>query len=285
MTTESGIATSIKFFVINIILKHSKLMYSEYQKTVDKVLNTNSLNFKTNKSYNAILEHVTYEQGGIYMSLIMKIISDEFKEITFEDINDYLLLNDKYGNPKKETFIYNDKQVICSPTSLRYVLHSFLILKHLKSEKASKIVEVGCGYGGLFLAINHFSKIQNIEIDKYYFIDLPEVCDLINKYLELHQTNINIPYSTYLAYNYGLDINDEGLFFISNYCFTEIEEMHRNNYIKHLLPKVLNGFITWQTIFNVPISTVNTIGKNIKSIVEESPQTASVTHKNYYVYF
>ena len=109
-------------------------MYSEYQNSVNNILKTNDLNFKSDKSYNSILEHVSFEQGKEYISLIMEIIYDEFKEITFENINDYLLMNDKYGNPHKEVFLYNNTQIICSPTSLRYILHSLIILKYLKDK-------------------------------------------------------------------------------------------------------------------------------------------------------
>ena len=195
-------------------------MYSGYQNIVSNIINTNNLDFKSNKSYNSILEHVSYEQGKSYISLIIRIINEEFKEISFENINNYLLMNDKYGNPTKHKFMYNNFEINCSPTSLRYVFHSLLILKYFKNVNTKKIVEVGCGYGGLFLSINHFAKILNVEIDKYYFIDLPVVTNLIKKYLELHNNNININYSIESAYNYGTDINDNELFFISNYCFT-----------------------------------------------------------------
>ena len=260
-------------------------MYSEYQDSVNNILQSNTINFKNNKSYNSILEHVSYEHGESYISLIIEVVNKEFNEITFENIQDYLILNDKYGNPNKEIFLYNNVEINCSPTSLRYVLHAFIILKYLKDVNNRKIVEVGCGYGGLFLAINHFSKLLNIVIDKYYFVDLPEICNLITKYLEMHKNIIGINYSTYSAYNYGLDIHDNNLFFISNYCFTEIEEIHRCNYIKYLFQKILNGFIILQTVFNVPIDSVNIIDKNIKHVTEEYPQTATITNKNYYVYF
>ena len=198
-------------------------MYTEYENSVGNIIKSNNLDFKSNTSYNAILEHVSYEQGNSYISLIISIVNDDFKEISFENINDYLLMKDKFGNPKKQKFMYNNVEIICSPTSLRYVFHSLLILKHFKNVSTKKMVEVGCGYGGLFLGIDHFRKILNVEIDKYYFIDLPEVTKLIKIYIELHTNNINTQYSIENAYNYGTDINENDLFFISNYCFTEID--------------------------------------------------------------
>jgi 16S rRNA A1518/A1519 N6-dimethyltransferase RsmA/KsgA/DIM1 with predicted DNA glycosylase/AP lyase activity len=164
------------------------------------------------------------------------------------------------------------------------VLHSLLILKHIKATGLSKIVEVGCGYGGLFLAINHFSKILNIKISDYYFIDLPEITGLIDKYVNLHKDILHINFSTHSAYNYGLDVNNTNLFFISNYCFTEIDNLHQINYVANLFPKISNGFIIWQTVC-VPINKVSMIGKETTAIVEEYPQTANPIDKNYYVYF
>jgi hypothetical protein len=261
-------------------------MYSSYQRFVKQMLSSTDFSFKNNGKYHSILEHVSVEQGNSYISLIKNLIAENRFEITFENINDYLLLNDKYGSPVKSQFTYDDNNIECSPTSLRYILHSLLILTHIKNNTTStKIVEVGCGYGGLFLAINHFSQILNIKINKYYFIDLPEISKLIERYLNLHENEINIKYSIHSAENYGNDINDNDLFFISNYCFTEIDNVYRNNYINHLFPKVLNGFIIWQTVFNLPIENVNIIGKEIKNIVEEYPQTANIINKNYYVYF
>jgi hypothetical protein len=260
-------------------------MYSSYQQFVDNIISSDEFNFKSNHLYNAILEHVSVEQGNSYISVIQDLVIKDFSEITFENMNGYLLLNDKYGCPSKAFFRYDDKEIYCSPTSLRYVLHSLLILKYIKDTNLSKIVEVGCGYGGLFLAINYFSKILQINIDMYYLIDLPEIIKLINRYLLLNEENIYLRYQLHLAYDYGKDIDDDNLFFISNYCFTEIENHHRNNYISYLFPKIKHGFITWQTVFNLPISDVNIIGKEIKKIVEEYPQTATIHKKNYYVWF
>jgi len=258
-------------------------MYIQYEKFVNENIE-HIENFKNNFCYNAILEHVSKEQGIEYIYYIEKLISESFSEITFENINEYLLLNDKYGNPRKNSFTLQNNNIICSATSLRYVYHSLIILKHIKYTNSNKIVEVGCGYGGLFLAINFFSKILEISIEKYYMIDLPPICNLIDLYLK-KQTDLNIEYILKTAYSYGKDIDDDNLFLISNYCFTEIDEQYRNGYISNLFPKIKNGFIIWQTVFGLPISDSTIIRKDIMKIDEEYPQTASVTNKNYYVYF
>lgn len=258
-------------------------MYNEYEDFLKNIVN-NFTSFKSDTKYNIILEHVSEEQGNQYINLIETFLKDNFTQINFDNINDYLILNDKHCNPRKYLFTFLNNKVLCSPSSLRYIYHSLIILKYIAYNNLTKVVEVGCGYGGLFLAINHFSKILKISIDKYYLIDLPVVCDLIEVYLQKN-SDMNINYVLKSAYDYGENIEDDNLFFISNYCFTEINEEHRNNYISKLFPKVKNGFIIWQTVFGLSINNTDILGKEITKIVEETPQTGSIISKNYFVYF
>jgi hypothetical protein len=229
-----------------------------------------------------VLEHVTYEQGMEYISCIKR----DFPEITFQQITESAFINDKFGTPKQYTFMFNKNHPIkCSPTSLRYIYHALVILKHYKAlNHGNDMVEIGCGYGGLFLFICYFSKVLNIHIHHYSFIDLPEICKFITKYISMHE-DIYIQYSVHSALEYGKDIDSNNLFLISNYCFTEISEEHRHNYLYHLFPKVTNGFILWQTVFNLPIGNVNILNKEKITFQEESPQTATPQFKNYFVYF
>ena len=88
-----------------------------------------------------------------------------------------------------------------------------------------------------------------------------------------------------MLFRSGNDIYDDNLFFISNYCFTEITETHRNSYISILFPKVKHGFIIWQTVFNLPIEEVSIITKEIIKIDKEEPQTDTLNNENYFVYF
>lgn len=263
-------------------------LYSEYQKYVGQIIRQNTLeNFKQNPNYTYMLEHVNEEQGKQYLYHIKELLNDSFySKLNFSQIHSYLIFNDSFGNPKKSTFTYDNQLVFCSPSSLRYVLQSLLILKHIHQTNSKKLIELGCGYGGLFLAINFFSKLLNIEINKYYMIDLPEICDLIQKYLEYNRHLVSVEYETHSSVNYGADINDSELFFISNYCFTEIAGEHRDNYVSRLFPKISNGFIIWQTCFGLTKPEEHIFGiKKIMNVVEEYPQTAFISNKNYYVYF
>jgi len=263
-------------------------MYGSYLNYVSNITETtiSTSNFKSNHNYMEVLEHVSKEQGQKYNILINELIKLS-PEITIENIKAFIEINDRYGYPEKYSFLLSDNSIVsCSPTSLRYIYHSLLILNYYKlRNNTTNIVEVGCGYGGLFLSICYFAKILNIKIDHYYFIDLPEICTLINNYISLHADIIDISYSTHSAFNYGLEIDNTNLFLISNYCFTEISKEYRDKYIDNLFPKVTNGFITWQTITGLPIIQTYMLNKKIYEIVEETPQTANETYKNYFVYF
>ena len=261
-------------------------MYDDYVLFL-KNINTDNIrnfNFKSNNRYNKILEHVSYYQGIQYLNLI----ENDFSQMPIENVKNYLKINDMHGQPKCEIFTSTNGTILfCSPTSLRYVYHALVILTYLKKVNLKSIVEVGCGYGGLYLAICYFSNILNIEIDNYYFIDFPEVNNLIDNYIKINEASLTkkINYCLHNCFEYGNSINDNDLFLISNYCFTEISQEHIHNYIKILFNKVKNGFILWQTCFGVDINKVELINKDIKQLIKEKPQTASEAQPNYFVYF
>jgi hypothetical protein len=153
-----------------------------------------------------------------------------------------------------------------------------LILGYFKKTELNEIVEIGSGYGGLFLAIDYFSKILKIEIKKYNLIDLPIACELINYYLNKHNTSI--PFQTHNSTTYGNNIDSENLFLISNYCFSEISNFNKENYCKILLPKTKNGFLTWTEDF-ISLDQVNILNKDIKIIENERPSTGG----NKFIYY
>ena len=264
--------------------------YNHYTSYITDITNNDVRNsdFKSNYNYRGILEHVTQELGLEYI----KLIEDEFPQIQVADIIGYLQINDKYGLPRKYNFEFsNGVSHSCSPTSLRYVYHALTILEHYKNTNCENIVEVGCGYGGLCLAINYFSNLNNICVKKYNIVDMPEVCNLIEKYLEINRDTVEVNVKYHHSTTYGKNIIDSKLFFISNYCYTEIDKNHNDAYSSILLPKTNNGFITWQNGGNNGSYPVNKatqiIGKEIINVVEEKPQTDAGygIYKNYFVYF
>jgi hypothetical protein len=211
--------------------------YEKYSEYINSL--TNIDNFKSNHLYEEILEHVSYEKGKEYLSLIISQTP-----FTKEDIINYCNQNDIYGGGKKHNYDF----ITTSPTNFRYIFHSYLILTHMNSLELNNIniVEVGCGYGGLCLAMSYFSKILNISINSYNLIDLPAISRLQQLYLVNHDINFTTKFHS--AFEYGKDIELDKLFLISNYCFSEISKEHQDNYIEKLFPKVEHGFMVWNFI-------------------------------------
>ncbi len=263
-------------------------MYNNYLNFLNQgVEDITKLNFKSNMNYRGILEHVSKKYGEEYI----KLIETEFPLIEMENILEFIETNDKYGGTQKEMFMMNEVPIYCSPTSLRYIYHACLVLSYLQNTKNKNIVEVGCGYGGLCLAINYFQKFFNLKIENYNIVDFDESCDLIQKYLSLHRNIITTNMKYHSNKSYGANVNDEKLFFISNYCYTEIEKDDNMGYTNFLLPKVENGFLVWQNGGNQGAYPVENAGeklvKDVKKTEYERPQTDAGygIYKNYFVYF
>lgn len=241
--------------------------YTEYVKTIledEKIFYT----FKQNPYYTDMLEHVSERSGMNYILAIWG-----FCHLKDEDIENYCKENDRIGSPIQYNY---SPTLTCSPTSLRYVFQSSIILQYIQSLGLTEvhIVEVGGGYGGLFLALQSFAKNYGITLRKYSIIDLKEPSDLQKKYLSNH--TLTTPVTFHDASNFGTDIEGEDLFFVSCYCFSEISDAFQQKYREHLLPKCTHGFIAWNMI------DVYDIGKEL-TITNEVPEETGA--KNKFVFF
>jgi len=225
--------------------------------------------FKRDKAYISILEHVTYEHGYLYLAAI----KSKFK-LTDTEIAEFCTKNDGVGDPAK--WKYGD--IVISPTSLRYIYHALLILEYCKNIEvtAPRIVEVGCGYGGLALSIDHFSQRFGIEVSSYTLIDLDDPSSLQQLYLSMHSMKFTPVFES--ASTYGANVTGEDNFLISNYCFSEIPSTEQQKYMQVLFPKCLHGFMIWNMI------AVFNFGKTVSAELE-SPLTAGPPNLNYYLYF
>lgn len=238
--------------------------YTSYCTAIERFINEGELNFKSNHTYQSILEHVSYELGLEYLTLIM----EELK-IDKETIKTFCSLNDSIGKPT--LYEYNDFK--CSPTSLRYIYHANIILRNVKD--GMTINEIGGGYGGLCLAISHFMKHFNIKISGYNIIDLGSPIKLQKRYLSHHQ--LNFPVNWFDAMSFGKEIGDGNNFLISNYAFSEIKPEYRYGYLRELFPKMKHGFLIWNDRIYPDIH------RNI-DVMLEKPMT-NENYDNYFVSF
>lgn len=234
-----------------------------------KIQDPLDMNFKSNKSYHDILEHVTYDIGCLYLKEIMKKYNTLFT--TNKDVLVELCeKNDLYGKTIKYTF---DGFTTCSPSNLRYIFHSFLILDWMVESGLNNIdvIEIGAGYGGLCFFIHNLAYFFKINIRSYTTIDLFEATKLQERYLKLLDVQ-NVQCFTIENFQ---NIN-ENCFLISNYAFSEIPMNLQEEYTRKILnPYVKFGFLAWNTI-----EVYNFIENSTVDVEEEYPKTGIF---NYYV--
>lgn len=215
--------------------------------------------FKSSPFFTAVLEHVTAQLGHEYYQRLRSI-----SPLTREQITAYCKKNDIFGGGMKHDFEW----ITTSPSNFRYLLHSHLILSQMKQQgqEEVRVVEVGCGYGGLCLALTDLAASYGIKIKEYHLIDLPDVSSLQKLYLSKFTISADLFFHP--ASRYGEDIQGTGMFLISNYCFSEIDEQHQKQYIRLLFPKVVHGFMTWNNIplydfgFAVTVEAENPLTSN-----------------------
>ena len=249
------------------------MLYNTYVNYIKMFVNSdiNSWQFKSHPDYRYMLEHVSAEQGYKYLSeithkfnLIYNANKDYFIELCHK--------NDLCGKPEMHNFTNFS---LCSPSNLRYILHSLLILSYMKKCMLNNIdvVEIGGGYGGLCFFIYKLAHLFDISINTYSIFDLQAPLMVQKKYLE----NLNIINLNYVELDDFKNIK-ENSFLISNYAFSEISLDLQKRYTTSVLnPYISHGFLAWNNI-----DVYNFIDNKNIAIENEIPLTGP---KNKYVSF
>jgi len=188
-------------------------------------------NFKMNKTYRGILEHVTKEQGSSYLE-ILHARNDQILENGLSTV----LKSDSIGNPQK--YSYQGIKIPLSPTTLRY-LKVASDLKLLFGNKLGCVAEIGGGYGGQALVNDQLLDVSHVRI-----FDLPIVNELINRYLNSYL--FHGAYETTFINNESENKYDLA---ISNYAFSELPETVQKIYIKKVLSQSSRGYLTMNSGF------------------------------------
>lgn len=217
--------------------------------------------FKSNPSYNGILEHVSYEQGKLYLEYLDVNFPEYIKEI------EKFRLNDKYGGTKLSKY---DGIGYISPSTLRYIK----VLSDLKSLfgdlNGKKIIEIGIGYGGQCFITN-----QVFSSKEYSLVDLDEVLLLGDKYLNKLDTNHRI-----ININEIESLDEDFDIVISNYAYSELNKNLQDIYWEKFIKRSKNGYFTLNFIshlFNINSYNKEEILQKFSEkdpkILEENPKT------------
>jgi hypothetical protein len=241
--------------------QRTNTMYAKYVEFVERTVGSGDLSsFKSSPIYREILEHCSPEFGRTYYSMLRNQYG-----LSDETILAFCNLNDKVGSPVKYTI--GNLSTPVSPASLLYLQHAMRTLDHMESLQLNDvdIVEVGCGYGGYAYALDYTSKLRGIRIRSYNCVDLDGPLRLQELYT--NQCNLSFPIQFHSASTYGKNISGTNLFFVSIYCFSEIEKQHQLGYIQHLLPKTTHGLLLWN---HIPLFQ---FGKQYTLVEPETPCT------------
>lgn len=189
-------------------------------------------NFKTNREYNGILEHVSIEQGELYLSYI----KNNF--IGFENYLEKFKKNDLFGGSK----VHNYEEIgKISPSTLRYI-KVLCDLKNLFGDlNNKKIIEIGVGYGGQCLITN-----QYYSPSEYVLVDLDEALMLSDKYLNKNEINHRI-----VDINSIKDLDEDFDLVISNYAYSELDKNLQDLYYEKIIKKSKHGYFTLNFISDI----------------------------------
>ena len=182
--------------------------------------------FKRDGAYRAVLEHVTLEDGKLYLDEIDIDYMDKLEEIKE---------NDSLGDPITCDY---DKVGWISPTTIRYLKNTSDIVNKFGTSFDS-IVEIGGGYGGLCKVMSSFVKFE-----QFLLIDLEECNLLSKKYL----SHFNLPTLSHTAEEIEVEENFDLL--ISNYAMSECNRETQLMYIDKFVKKS-NKFYIMHNDFHV----------------------------------
>jgi len=222
--------------------------------------------FRNLDDYTYMMEHKNYGHfGRMFLDAIIAIAGRLGIAIPFTEI----MKNDTIGSPQTFEYSLGEYSIVCSPTTLRYVLAGFKTLLHMKDLglKEVDIVEIGAGYGGQCRIMYILAPLFEIKINSYGIFDLDLPMKLQAKYL----TDLKDVPMEHVTFNTPDDHHlNENSFLISNYCISEIGTIPRNEYYAKILGSYIShGYLYWNT---ADYSSIVKLYKRIK-IVPEDPCT------------
>jgi hypothetical protein len=193
--------------------------------------------WKQSDALRGILEHVSPQLGAQFLARI----AEKYPAI-LPLTAELCRTNDEIG----QTFCY-DLGLSCpvGPTSVRYVFHACEVLSRAAELKApAKIVEVGCGYGGLALIMSLLAPHFKVTIDAYCLYDLPQPQLLQQRYLAASAPRLPARFG---SGDFGALLEGSGWILVSAYGIGEFSPDIADKYLAEIVPKTSGGFLVWNT--------------------------------------
>jgi len=184
--------------------------------------------FRRSPEMFSILEHVSVEQGQMYLDYIIK--NEYYLKSQIRD-----MCNENVGNPVKYNY---DLIGEANPTTLRYVKVMGDLEKHFGDISSFRVTEIGIGYGGQARILT-----SNFNPKEYNLIDLDEVLKLGEKFLKL---STSFESFKYISGNQVADLHSDLV--ISNYAFSELTRSVQDDYFKKVISNSKRGYVTYNNI-------------------------------------
>jgi hypothetical protein len=184
--------------------------------------------FRRNPVYNEILEHVSEQQGSLYLDVIRQ------QPELLANI-DLFRQNDLHGNPR--ICHYADVGAI-SPSTLRYVKVLGDLASLFTTLDGLNIGEIGVGYGGQCRVIS-----AQFLPSSYHLVDIKPALLLAQRYLDQYAIRSTL---SYLTMNELPKTTYDMI--ISNYAFTELPRAIQDIYLEKMILNSQRGYITYNDI-------------------------------------
>jgi hypothetical protein len=210
-------------------------LYDKWENAADYIAETLVTDWKTHPHVSYMLEHESEYAAKMYIEYLRSFL-------TTEQIQEMASTNDTYGGAVTNLI----EGITTSPSSIRYIRHSYDFCAHILSKGLNDVtvVEIGGGYGGLALTMFKMAEIMNLRIKNYIVYDLPGVINLQKYYLSLHGVEERVQWRDPDTYGSECSEADTNVL-ISCYCLSEIDDSYRTKYLQTLLPKIKAAFFVW----------------------------------------
>jgi hypothetical protein len=226
--------------------------YSNYERTILEILQQpiEKFQFLQNQNITGVFG-VSKEYGLLYCQSLQEEFPEEVVKIQQGIYNEMFSEFHRVGNPE---FFYSDiLQRPMNANTVRYFYHALLIKKYMEKKfpgKALQVVEIGGGYGGLCFWL---TKLATTSIEKYEIIDLQTALQLQKVCLESWKVSC-----TYTDNPFSWK-KENTTFVISNYGFSEFNQMYQTIYTQTILSKCEGGFMIWNNWTGILDFTKNPI--------------------------